>query len=78
MLSVYVRHRTSCRYKGDATAKRCTCIKWLVGTLPCRTGRFRTSAKTTSWEQAEHLARQYEASAAGGRDMEAAMALPTV
>ncbi|HEX4650172.1 MAG TPA: hypothetical protein VH250_01590, partial [Granulicella sp.] len=67
MLSVYVRHRTTCKYKDDATAKRCTCMKWLVGTLPGRTGRFRTSAKTTSWEQAEHLARQYEASAAGGQ-----------
>jgi integrase/recombinase XerD len=78
MLSVYVRHRTSCKYKDDATSKRCPCMKWLVGTLPGRTGRFRTSAKTTSWEQAEHLARQYEASAAGGRDMEAAMSLPTV
>jgi hypothetical protein len=52
MLSVYVRHRTTCKYKDDATSKRCTCMKWLVGTLPGRKGRFRASAKTTSWEQA--------------------------
>jgi hypothetical protein len=39
---------------------------------------FRTSARTTSFEQAEALARQYEQSAAGGKDMEAAMELPTV
>jgi integrase/recombinase XerD len=78
MLSVYVRHRTTCKYKDDATSKRCTCMKWLVGTLPGRKGRFRASAKTTSWEQAEGIARQYEIAAAGGKDMEAAMTLPTV
>jgi integrase/recombinase XerD len=78
MLSVYVRHRNTCKYKEDAVSKRCTCIKWLVGTLPGRKGRFRVSAKTTSWEQAEGIARQYESAAAGGKDMEAAMSLPTV
>jgi len=78
MLSVYVRHRITCKYKDDATSKHCICMKWLVGTLPGRKGRFRTSAKTTSWEQAEGIARQYEVAAAGGKDMEAAMALPTV
>ena len=57
MLSVYVRHRTTCKYKLDATGKRCTCMSWLVGTLPGRKGRFHTSAKTTSWEQAEGVAR---------------------
>jgi hypothetical protein len=78
MLSVYVRHRNTCKYKEDAVSKRCTCIKWLVGTLPGRKGRFRVSAKTTSWELAEGIARQYESAAAGGKDMEAAMSLPTV
>jgi integrase/recombinase XerD len=78
MLSVYVRHRSTCKYKDEPTSRRCSCTKWLVGTLPGRKGRFRTSAKTTSWEQAEGIARQYEAAAAGGQDMEAAMSLPTV
>jgi len=78
MLSVYVRHRSTCKYKDDATSKRCTCIKWLAGTLPGRTGRFRVSAKTASWEQAEGVARQYETAASGGKDMDAAMSLPTV
>jgi integrase/recombinase XerD len=73
-----IRHRTTCKYKLDATSKRCTRMKWLVGTLPGRKGRFRTSAKTTSWEQAEGIARQYEVAAGGGKDMEAAMSLPTV
>jgi hypothetical protein len=53
-------------------------MKWLVGTLPGRKGRFRNSAKTTSLEQAEGIVRQYEIAAAGGKDMEAAMSLPTV
>jgi integrase len=78
MLSIYVRHKTTCKYKDEPTSRRCSCTKWLVGTLPGRKGRFRTSAKTTSWEQAEGIARQYEAAAAGGKDMEAAMSLPTV
>ncbi len=78
MLSVYVRHKTTCKYKDEPTSRHCSCTKWLVGTLPGRKGRFRTSAKTTSWEQAEGIARQYEAAAAGGKDMEAAMSLPTV
>jgi hypothetical protein len=78
MLSVCVRHRKTCKYSNDPTSKRCPCVKWLVGTLPGRVGRFRTSAKTSSWEQAEGIARQYEGAAAGGKDMEAAMSLPTV
>lgn len=78
MLSVYVRHRSKCKYKNEPTSRRCSCTKWLVGTLPGRKGRFRVSAKTTSWEQAEGIARQYETAAAGGKDMEAAMSLPTV
>ena len=78
MLSVYVRHREKCKYKDEPTCRRCTCTKWLVGTLPGRKGRFRVSARTTNWEDAEGIARQYEASAASGKDMEAAMSLPSV
>jgi hypothetical protein len=74
-LSVYVRHRTKCKYKDKPTSRRCSCAKWLVGTLPGRTGRFRVSAKTSSWEQAEGVARQYETAAAGGKDMEATMSV---
>lgn len=42
---------------------------------PWSQGTFRTSAKTTSREQAEGISRQYEVAAAGGKDMEAAMSL---
>src|ERR1700744_390871 len=72
MLSVYTRHHPDCEKKGDSPYRRCRCPKWLDGTLPGRTGRFRISAKTKSWEQAELLARKYEHAASGGEDVQAA------
>ena len=77
MLSVYTRHHPNCAKKDDSTYRRCRCPKWLDGTLPGRTGRFRTSAKTKSWEQAELLARKYENSALSGEDLKPAK-MPTV
>jgi len=77
MLSVYTRHHPDCAKKDDSTYRRCRCPKWLDGTLPGRTGRFRTSAKTKSWEQAELLARKYENSALSGEDLKPAK-MPTV
>lgn len=72
MLSVYTRHRSDCAKKDDSNYRRCRCPKWLDGTLPGRTGRFRISAKTKSWEQAELLARKYEHAAIGGEDVQVA------
>jgi integrase/recombinase XerD len=77
MLSVYTRHHPDCAKKDDSTYRRCRCPKWLDGTLPGRTGRFRTSAKTKSWEQAELVARKYENSALSGEDLKPAK-MPTV
>lgn len=77
MLSVYTRHHPDCAKKDDSTYRRCRCPKWLDGTLPGRHGRFRTSAKTKSWEQAELLARKYENSALSGEDLKPAK-MPTV
>lgn len=77
MLSVYTRHHPDCAKKDDSTYRRCRCPKWLDGTLPGRSGRFRTSAKTKSWEQAELLARKYENSALSGEDLRPAK-MPTV
>ncbi|HTU47362.1 MAG TPA: tyrosine-type recombinase/integrase [Bryobacteraceae bacterium] len=77
MLSVYTRHHPDCAKKDDSTYRRCRCPKWLDGTLPGRSGRFRTSAKTKSWEQAELLARKYENSALSGEDLKPAK-MPTV
>lgn len=78
MLSVYTRHHPDCAKKDDSNYRRCRCPKWLDGTLPGRTGRFRVSAKTKSWEQAELLARKYEQSALGGEDDVKAIKLTTV
>src|ERR1700733_12445068 len=78
MRAVYPRHHPNCAKKDDSTYRRCRCPKWLDGTLPGRTGRFRVSAKTKSWEQAELLARKYEQSALGGEDDVKAIKLTTV
>src|SRR5450631_2997984 len=78
MLSVYTRHHPDCAKKDDSNYRRCRCPKWLDGTLPGRSGRFRVSAKTKSWEQAELLARKYERSALAGEDVKIAKTLPTV
>jgi integrase/recombinase XerD len=78
MLSVYTRHHPDCAKNDDSTYRRCRCPKWLDGALPGRTGRFRVSAKTKSWEQAELFARKYEQSALGGEDDVKAIKLTTV
>ncbi len=77
MLSVYTRHHPECAKKDDSTYRRCRCPKWLDGTLPGRTGRFRVSAKTKSWEKAELVARKYENSALSGEELKPAK-MPTV
>jgi integrase/recombinase XerD len=77
MLSVYARHHPDCANKDDSTWRRCRCPKWLDGTLPGRKGRFRVSAKTKFWEQAELLAREYEHSAIQGEEIKPAK-MPTV
>ena len=77
MLSVYTRHHPECAKKDDSTYRRCRCPKWLDGTLPGRSGRFRVSAKTKSWEKAELVARKYENSALSGEELKPAK-MPTV
>lgn len=53
MLSVYTRHHPDCRNSGDKTWRRCSCPKWIWGSL---NGNFiRQSARTHLWEQAEEL-----------------------
>ena len=56
MLSVYTRHHPDCKNAGDKTWRRCSCPKWIWGSL---NGKFiRQSAKTHRWEEAEELRRQ--------------------
>jgi integrase/recombinase XerD len=78
MLFVFARHKPGCPHASNASSKKCACPKYIDGTLPGRTGRFRTSAKTRSWEQAELLARKYEHTALVGGEVSAAKTLPTV
>jgi hypothetical protein len=53
MLSVYTRHHPDCKNAGDKTWRRCSCPKWIWGSL---NGKFiRQSARTHLWEQAEEL-----------------------
>jgi integrase/recombinase XerD len=78
MLTVYTRHSAKCPKKDLPSWRRCRCAKWIDGTLPGRAGRFRASAKTTSWEKAELIARRYEHAAMEGDDPKSARTLPTV
>src|ERR1035438_3604064 len=55
MLTVYTRHTAKCPRRDEPTWRQCRCAKWIDGTLPGRAGRFRRSARTASWEKAEHL-----------------------
>ena len=62
MLNVYTRHSLDCEHAGDPRWRRCRCPKWVRGVLP--NGQpARKSAKTRSWEKAEHRAREMEAEA---------------
>jgi integrase/recombinase XerD len=53
MLSVYTRHHPDCKNAGDKTWRRCSCPKWIWGSV---NGNFiRRSAKTHNWDEAEEL-----------------------
>jgi hypothetical protein len=53
MLSIYTRHHPDCKNAGDKSWRRCSCPKWIWGSL---NGTFvRKSAKTHDWEVAEQL-----------------------
>jgi len=78
MLTVYTRHTAKCPRRDEPTWRRCRCAKWIDGTLPGRTGRFRRSARTASWEKAEQLVRKFELAAMGGEEVKTIGKLPTV
>jgi hypothetical protein len=64
MLSVYTRHHPDCKNAGDRTWRRCSCPKWIWGSL---SGRFlRQSARTPRWEEAEAYRQKLEEAAARG------------
>jgi len=57
MLSVYTRHHPDCKNARDKAWRRCSCPKWIWGSL---NGKFiRQSARTHRWEEAEEFRRQF-------------------
>jgi integrase len=60
MLHVYTRHLAKCDHSRDLHWRRCHCPKWIRGLL-LNGEKIRRSAQTTSWENAEKLARKLEA-----------------
>lgn len=64
MLSVYTRHHPDCKNAGDKTWRRCSCPKWIWGSV---NGQFlRQSAKTYRWEEAEACRLKLEEALAKG------------
>jgi hypothetical protein len=59
MLSIYSRHYPPCP-SDDINYKRCRCPKWINGILGSDGPFIRRSAKTRSWEKAEHFKRKLE------------------
>lgn len=53
-VSVYVRHRESCRFAGDESYPKCDCPKWLRYSLNGK--QHRESANTRTWGLAEEKA----------------------
>jgi integrase/recombinase XerD len=65
-INIYTRHSSDCRYKDDATWRRCNCRKYLGWTVDKK--QYRKSAKTRSWSVAEDAKRKLEDSfEAGGK-----------
>lgn len=63
VITIFVRHSASCKYRGDEFCKRCDCPKHLRWTQN-RTQR-RMSARTRSWASAEDKKREIEDQLAG-------------
>jgi integrase/recombinase XerD len=58
MLTLYRRHRKTCKSAADRYYRKCRCAVWSEGTVE---GTYlRQSLKTRSWERAEELKRDLE------------------
>ena len=58
MLTLYRRHKESCKHAGDRYFRKCRCAVWTEGTIESK--YIRRSLKTRSWERGEELKRQIE------------------
>ncbi len=66
-VTVYTRHRESCKFAGDESYPRCDCPKWLRYSLNGR--QHRVNAKTRTWglaeEESVNLQKQLDAGLSG-------------
>jgi integrase/recombinase XerD len=58
IITIFVRHSASCKYRGDEFEKRCRCPKHLRWTHDRK--QHRASARTRSWAEAEDKKREIE------------------
>lgn len=58
MLTIYRRHKSTCKCKDDRISKRCRCALWVKGTLEGEP--YQKSLKTRSFERAEQLKKDIE------------------
>jgi len=59
VLTIYRRHKSTCKCKDDRISKRCRCALWVKGTLEGQS--YQKSLKTRSFERAEQLKKDIEA-----------------
>ena len=58
VITIFVRHSSDCKYKGDEFARRCQCRKhfrWSSNGT-----QYRRTAGTRSWAEAEQVKRDLE------------------
>src|SRR5450631_3783225 len=58
VITIFVRHATNCKNKGDEFSKRCNCRKHLRWTADKT--QYRRQAGTRSWAEAEEVKREIE------------------
>lgn len=58
VITIFVRHASDCKYKGDEFARRCRCRKHLRWTHNGK--QYRRTAGTRSWAEAETVKREIE------------------
>ena len=63
VITIFVRHSTGCKGKGDEFSKRCNCRKHFRWTQNGQ--QYRKEAGTWSWAEAEELKRKLEDELAG-------------
>ncbi len=63
VITIFVRHSSDCKYKGDEFSKRCQCRKHLRWTQNAT--QYRKAAGSRSWAEAEAVKRKLEDQLAG-------------